>query len=522
MNFCKILKIVEGELIKAGEDFTAIRETGVHGIIKLISGSSYRLVDSNTVVRNLLEKVEVFKPDIREVYLDLSNYLSLVSDEFFFKELIGSILKNLKDLYSSNGNLIVSIKDEIMALADKLIFMEYVAAFAEKRCSEHKSLEDLLSQIEAVVDAAAPLAYLCWLSREDTSMFCKMEDMLSGTLQKVKLSTPKSIEMYVGILKASVTSRSDIYLASEIVVSFVNILLGNLLHLAKDQIGAVRKGLVLMMAMVMEPAEEQTEDEKLILLQSEAVVSEAAAFICSFEANKKKDKVTANRDPAISSLLEKIELVKTEAIEIHPELSEVPPFNFPRIDGLGFTDFLLENLRKLLKCKAFSVAFVKHQIETIMGELEFFKSFLMNTVEERNLHKELKDLGTYVTGAAYEAEYVIESFLMGDRPTWYYILQLSNVVRAIQLIKGKVAAIYDEHSHHVSVQNVSKISNYVSSEPNAPKFDELVVGFHDEAETIIERLTRGSTKLDIVAIVGMPGLGKTTLAKKIYDERSIT
>lgn len=48
-----------------------------------------------------------------------------------------------------------------------------------------------------------------------------------------------------------------------------------------------------------------------------------------------------------------------------------------------------------------------------------------------------------------------------------------------------------------------------------------VIGFDEEAEKVIKRLIEGSTSLDVVPVVGMPGLGKTTLARKIYNDPKI-
>ncbi|XP_071914018.1 putative late blight resistance protein homolog R1B-17 [Coffea arabica] len=59
------------------------------------------------------------------------------------------------------------------------------------------------------------------------------------------------------------------------------------------------------------------------------------------------------------------------------------------------------------------------------------------------------------------------------------------------------------------------------SQVTASISNETLVGLNDEVECIIDRLVRGSRQLDIVAIVGMPGLGKTTLASKVYSDHSI-
>ncbi|KAH0668546.1 hypothetical protein KY289_023039 [Solanum tuberosum] len=58
-------------------------------------------------------------------------------------------------------------------------------------------------------------------------------------------------------------------------------------------------------------------------------------------------------------------------------------------------------------------------------------------------------------------------------------------------------------------------------EPYYPSIDEELVGFDDDAQNITEYLISGVKRLDVVSIVGMAGLGKTALARKIYNSPSI-
>ncbi|XP_060181888.1 putative late blight resistance protein homolog R1A-10 [Lycium barbarum] len=48
-----------------------------------------------------------------------------------------------------------------------------------------------------------------------------------------------------------------------------------------------------------------------------------------------------------------------------------------------------------------------------------------------------------------------------------------------------------------------------------------MVGFEQETEMLTEQLVTGPRELDLISIFGMPGLGKTTLAKKLYNHEAI-
>ncbi|KAL1807653.1 hypothetical protein ACET3Z_024643 [Daucus carota] len=50
---------------------------------------------------------------------------------------------------------------------------------------------------------------------------------------------------------------------------------------------------------------------------------------------------------------------------------------------------------------------------------------------------------------------------------------------------------------------------------------QTVVGFEDDARRLVEQLMRGKKQLQFISVIGMAGLGKTTLVKKVFDEPSV-
>jgi hypothetical protein len=51
--------------------------------------------------------------------------------------------------------------------------------------------------------------------------------------------------------------------------------------------------------------------------------------------------------------------------------------------------------------------------------------------------------------------------------------------------------------------------------------EDNVVGFEDEAKQVIDLLTGHSEQLEVISIIGMLGLGQTTLARKVFKDPTI-
>ncbi|KAL3500748.1 hypothetical protein ACH5RR_039841 [Cinchona calisaya] len=289
----------------------------------------------------------------------------------------------------------------------------------------------------------------------------------------------------------------------------------------KNQIQDLYEGLKFIRTFIMSPLD---EIGKLILTSAENMMRDASFLWCySLHSREITEDMFREMNLSLPELLEKMKLVKDEIMQSYLQIRSSLQSNFPKYSGFGVVHFLLGNLRELLNQKADTIASVEHLIVVAYNEIEeIVKSFHMDIAEQLDDQYDLRNLRSRIVNMAYEAEYLVDSFVTKVGIVWYHVVWLSDLIEELILIRIQVSEL-SEKAHETFANNVEhSMIDYMVSPASFPYIDEVVVDLDDQAKLMIDRLTRGTSQQDVISIVGMPGLGKTTLAKKLYTDPSVT
>ncbi|WJX45146.1 hypothetical protein P8452_32047 [Trifolium repens] len=204
--------------------------------------------------------------------------------------------------------------------------------------------------------------------------------------------------------------------------------------------------------------------------------------------------------------------------------------------------FLLGHLSQLLQNEANLLCGVDDRIISLRNELEIINVYLKTSSKGKNNNKEIEQIVlSQIRDVAHLAEDVIDTFIvnvaiykrrnmMGRMlHSFDHAKLLRDVAQKIDKIKTTLKEIrenninYNQESNNQSTsatdeeerkQSVQRLRRNVE--------EENVVGFVHESKVVINRLIEGdSRRLNVLSVIGMGGLGKTTLARKVYNSDEV-
>ncbi|XP_027182104.1 disease resistance protein RPM1-like [Coffea eugenioides] len=211
--------------------------------------------------------------------------------------------------------------------------------------------------------------------------------------------------------------------------------------------------------------------------------------------------------------------------------------------------FVLDQLSTFLREEGRLLGALRQEVQFIRDELGHMTAFLREAeAKEEDAQPRLQEWIKQVREAAYDTEDILDDFVARfarHLPTGFYgsvrriFSSIKNlrahhrVASEIQSIKSRIKSISEGHQRYQSEYGISaQASNSLSAVNNTTwrysRDDALLVeeaklvGIDQPKKHLISQLLQGDDyQLKVVSVVGMGGLGKTTLAKKVHEDPEV-
>ncbi|XP_071903248.1 putative late blight resistance protein homolog R1C-3 [Coffea arabica] len=491
-----------------------------------------------------IEKIKPVYHEVRSAYIGVLKFqsasltLSTQSDMFIVGDFVDSLLGNLWELLQNcPAAFMVSLKHQMQALYDGLRFLRNIL---KKQQEKYDGLDGRTKDlVGAVVNDAGVAIFSLYqkgieevLAKEiDATIFCLLDkiELIKEEVEKkhplalkFDVSTTNTLELIdllLENLKELASCKVDAVSFAEDRVNFLRSYLKKTvkhptrhpnLHLQNMQ-----EDLLFLRSFMENNLEQLNQNEKLPIetMQNDLV------FLRSFLENNREQ----------HNQHEELQAIWSQVIEVAHKAEFV-------IDSLVVGDvsfyslMLLDNITeeiKLVKSEAQNATTISkhvtsqarskwstgtthqesHQVANqeshqVLDEVNLVKTELSKIDDEKDVFKAQK-----TTMVLNQAFYWLPNFSKAAISKWR-----GEKTETLEIEADKYV---------IEAQEVTKSPRDMPSQSSISAINEVVVDLKDQEQAIIDQLIGGSKQFNIVSIVGMPGIGKTTLAQKVYHDPSI-